>query len=77
VAFARRALAARRQAAHLTQETLAQRAGVTVGTVAKLEQGRDVNPRLKTCEKLARALACPVCELIGGGSTVPRRSKKQ
>jgi transcriptional regulator with XRE-family HTH domain len=77
VAFAREVLAAKRLEANLTQETLAHRAGVTVGTVAKLEQGRELNPRLNTCEKLARALSCPVCDLIGEGSLPTNRLKKQ
>jgi transcriptional regulator with XRE-family HTH domain len=68
IVFASEILVARRRAANLTQETLAHRAGVTVGTVAKLEQGRELNPRLNTCEKLAEALSCPVCDLIGGPS---------
>ena len=78
VAFARKSLAARREAAHLTQEKLANRAGVTVGTVAKLEQGREVNPRLRTCEKLAEALSCHVCDLIvTAEQSRPQRAKRQ
>ncbi len=74
--FAAKMLAARRRAAKLTQEMLAHRAGVTVGTVAKLERGRESNPRLNTCEKLATALSCPVCDLIDRGSRTARRSNK-
>ena len=53
-----------RKRARLTQEALAYRAGVTVATVAHLEQGRELNPRLGTCEKLAGALGCSVCDLV-------------
>jgi DNA-binding Xre family transcriptional regulator len=35
-----------------------------VATVAHLEQGRELNPRLGTCEKLAVALGCSVCDLV-------------
>jgi transcriptional regulator with XRE-family HTH domain len=57
-------LVSRRRQARLTQEALAYKAGVTVATVAHLEQGRELNPRLGTCEKLAVALGCSVCDLV-------------
>lgn len=45
-----------RHAARLTQEELAQRAGVTHGTIARLEQGRFGAARGRTADALADAL---------------------
>jgi DNA-binding SARP family transcriptional activator/tetratricopeptide (TPR) repeat protein/DNA-binding transcriptional regulator YiaG len=51
-----RLIAESRQAAGLTQQQLADRAGVSVGLVRDLEQGRTTRPRGDTIERLARAL---------------------
>jgi len=51
-----RDLIADRLAAGLTQEELAERAGVSVGTISRLEGGKH-KPQAATVEKLDRALA--------------------
>jgi transcriptional regulator with XRE-family HTH domain len=58
-------IAERRRALHLTQETLAERAGVNVKTVQGVEQGR-TEPELRTMRRIARALDSTVDELIDG-----------
>lgn len=49
----------------LTQEQLAERAGVSVETVRKLEQNERTSARMSTLAKLARALRVPTSALIG------------
>jgi DNA-binding XRE family transcriptional regulator/molybdate-binding protein len=62
-------LRARREAAGLTQEQLAARAGVSRQLVGAAEAGRHV-PRVDAALALAAALGAGVEELFGGGSTV-------
>jgi transcriptional regulator with XRE-family HTH domain len=47
----------------MTQQLLAERAGVSIRTVQKLEAGAD--PRMGTVAKLARALNVSIGELFG------------
>jgi transcriptional regulator with XRE-family HTH domain len=47
----------------LTQETLARKLNLSLGYVARLEQGRH-DPPLSTLTKLAKALRCRVSELV-------------
>jgi len=53
-----------RTARKLTQEQLAYRAGVSVGTIARIERGA-TRPTLETLERLARALDVSVADLLG------------
>jgi len=48
---------------HMTQEELAERAGLTRSYVARLEIGRH-DPSLSTLEKLAKALRVSVAALL-------------
>jgi transcriptional regulator with XRE-family HTH domain len=48
----------------LTQAVLAQRAGVTLSYIGRLEIGRH-DPQLSTLRKLAKALKITVAELVG------------
>jgi transcriptional regulator with XRE-family HTH domain len=50
--------------AKLTQQQLAQDAGISIASVVGMEQGRFVNPRLDTLRKLAAALHCTVGALV-------------
>jgi transcriptional regulator with XRE-family HTH domain len=49
--------------AGMTQESLAQRVGVTTHTIWRLERGPTFNPRLETLRALAKALGVPLKEL--------------
>jgi DNA-binding SARP family transcriptional activator/tetratricopeptide (TPR) repeat protein/DNA-binding XRE family transcriptional regulator len=53
-------IASVRQAAGLTQQQLAEKAGVSLGAVRDLEQGRTLRPRWDTAEVLALALGLDV-----------------
>jgi transcriptional regulator with XRE-family HTH domain/tetratricopeptide (TPR) repeat protein len=57
-----RALRIRRMAAHLSQEALAERAGVSARTISDLERGVHVRPRRSTLVALARAFDLAVPE---------------
>ena len=52
-----------RAARGLTQAALAYKTKLSLGYVARLEQGRH-DPPLSTLEKLAKALKVPVAELV-------------
>ena len=49
----------------LSQEKLAQKAGITYTTLAKIESGVNDNPTMKTLVKLANALNVSIDKLIG------------
>jgi transcriptional regulator with XRE-family HTH domain len=55
----------RRDERGLTQEALAERAGVSVDLIKKLEQGRRESARLTTLVALADALDVPLSQMIG------------
>lgn len=59
----------------LTQETLAERAGLCVDTVRKLEQGVRRTARLTTLNALARALDVEPSALVGQPATFEVRSE--
>ena len=63
-AFARNLRAAREEAG-LSQEALAERAGMHRNAVALLETGKR-DPRVSTVAKLAKALGIPAGELLKG-----------
>ncbi|MEI7983520.1 MAG: helix-turn-helix transcriptional regulator [Bacteroidota bacterium] len=50
----------RREALHVTQETLSELAGVGLRTINQFESGKG-NPTLKTLQKLADVLGMEVC----------------
>jgi len=63
-------IARRRRAMPMTQEALAEAAGLSVETIRKLEQHKSTTPRLSTMRlstmgKIARALQVPTSQLIG------------
>lgn len=61
-------LAQIRRRSTLTQEQLAERAGVSVETIRKLEQGERQGARTATLNKLARALGVPTSALFGNAA---------
>lgn len=58
-------LAEVRKSKGFTQESLAEKAGLSALTVSYIEQGRQW-PRIGTVHKLAKALSVPVDELFKG-----------
>lgn len=54
---------ARREAVGLTQSELAEMAGIEKTAIYRAEAGR-VYPRADTCRRIAKALGCPLCELL-------------
>lgn len=57
-----------RRQRQLTQEQLAERAGVSVDTIKKLEQGTRTSARIATLAAIARALGVQTSELFGDAS---------
>jgi len=49
----------------LSQEQLAQKAGVTYSTLIKIESGSNKNPTLETLTKLANVFKIKIDELVG------------
>jgi transcriptional regulator with XRE-family HTH domain len=54
-----------RAALDITQQELAQRAGLSLEAVTRLEQRPETDPKLSTLHALARALGCTLDELCG------------
>lgn len=54
---------ARREIAGLTQSELAKMAGLEKTAIYRAEAGR-VYSRADTCRRIAKALDCPLCELL-------------
>ena len=50
---------------HLSQEQLAQKAGITYSTLIKIESGSNKNPTLETLTKLASVFKIKIDELVG------------
>jgi len=50
---------------HLSQEQLAQKAGITYSTLIKIESGNNKNPTLETLTKLATVFKIKIDELVG------------
>ena len=50
---------------HLSQKALADKVGISVSYVSMLERGQR-SPPLETVEKMAKALAVPPAQLLGG-----------
>jgi transcriptional regulator with XRE-family HTH domain len=62
-------IAARRRVAALTQEALAERAGISVEVIRKLEQGTKSSARVSTLRAVAQALGTTTSSLLGDAST--------
>ena len=54
-----------RKAKGLSQEKLAQKAGVTYSTLSKIEAGYNTNPKVLSLIRLAKALDVTVTDLLG------------
>lgn len=50
---------------HLSQEQLAQKAGITYSTLIKIESGNNKNPTLETLTKLANVFRIKIDDLLG------------
>ena len=50
---------------NLSQEQLAQKAGVTYSTLIKIESGLNKNPTLETLRKIANIFKIKIDELVG------------
>jgi len=50
---------------HLSQEELAQKAGITYSTLIKIESGLNKNPTLETLTKIATSFKIKIDELVG------------
>ena len=50
---------------NLSQEQLAQKAGITYSTLIKIESGANKNPTLETLTKIANAFKIKIDELVG------------
>lgn len=57
-----------RRAMPMTQEALAEAAGVSVETIRKLEQNERTSARMSTLNRLARALRVPTSSLVGNAA---------
>ena len=53
-----------REKKRLSQDRLAKLADIANNTVIKIEQGENINPRLDTLKKIAKALEVSVDDLI-------------
>ena len=60
-------LAKMRKEKKLTQEALAQKAGISYHTLIKLESGGIKNPKIETVIKLSKALGTSLDELVTKG----------
>jgi transcriptional regulator with XRE-family HTH domain len=58
-------ISARRKALGLTLQEVAERIGTPKSHVWELEQGRSVNPSVRMCWQLGRALGLTLSEIIG------------
>lgn len=61
-----------RQLVDLSQEQLAQSAGLSVYTVSRLERSERVDPSVFTVDALAQALGTTVDELLHGSGNLPK-----
>lgn len=59
-----------RRARGLTQAELAERAGIALETVSRIEQGH-TRPTIRTLDKIAGALGIPVRDLFSGEDATP------
>jgi transcriptional regulator with XRE-family HTH domain len=66
-----------RDAAGLTQQELATRAGLSMSMISQLEQGLKEDPRLSTLRALARTLNVTLDELAGGTGEPEEKPKRR
>jgi transcriptional regulator with XRE-family HTH domain len=69
-------LKALRNAARMSQQELATRAGLSMSMVAQLEQGTKTDPRVSTLVALAKALGVDLNTLAGFDEPVPAPPKR-
>ena len=55
----------------LSQSDLSRLTGIRVDMLSRLENGKQINPTLRTLELLAHALRIPVAELIDERTITP------
>lgn len=53
----------------LTLQSLSSKSGVAIGYLADLENGKALNPTLKTLNKISKALQVPVSKLLDSEET--------
>jgi len=58
------AISKNREKLGLSQEKLSKLTGIRVDMISRLENGKQMNPTLRTLEVLAKALEIPVHKLI-------------
>ena len=64
-----------REAARLSQQDLAVKAGLSISVVSQIEQGKNRDPRVSTMEALAKALGTNVNSLLAAPGSKPRKGK--
>jgi transcriptional regulator with XRE-family HTH domain len=65
-----------REAAGISQQKLAVEAGLSVGVVAIIEQGRNADPRGSTLRALARVLGTTIDDLLRDPADAPGEEAK-
>ncbi len=67
-----------REAAGVSQQELAFRAGLSIGVIARIEQGKKEDPKLSTVTALAEALGVGVGDLVpAAGKPARGRRRKE
>lgn len=66
-----------RRQSTLTQEALAERAGLSVETIRKLETNQRTSARIPTMHAIARALGVPTSALVGDASSAVARREPE
>jgi transcriptional regulator with XRE-family HTH domain len=66
-----------REAAGMTQQGLANAAGLSMAVVSQLEQGLRADPRTSTLVALAKALGVTVDALAVGPGEAPKKKRKK
>ena len=54
-----------RQAQGMTQKELAERAGISIRYLSRIEEGNYLSPHIKTLSRVAYALKVTLSELVG------------
>jgi DNA-binding XRE family transcriptional regulator len=53
-----------RKESEISQDKLSKIAGLTLHTIAKIESGATLDPRIETVKKIADALGCAIDDLL-------------